>query len=52
VVLKSSFSIPGAITSGIGTATIGTLNRDNYNVVLQALTHSASLGPCPTRTWR
>lgn len=35
--LQSSFSIPGNITSGIGTATIGTLNRDNYNVVLQAL---------------
>ena len=36
--LQSSFTIPGtSITSGAGTATIGTLNRDNYNVVLQAL---------------
>ena len=36
--LKSSFSVPGtSITSGVGTATVGTLNRDNYQVVLQAL---------------
>jgi type II secretory pathway component GspD/PulD (secretin) len=35
--LQSNFSLPGPITTGLGTATIGTLNRDNYNVVLQAL---------------
>jgi general secretion pathway protein D len=35
--LHSNFSLPSAITSGLGTATVGTLNRDTYNVVLQAL---------------
>ncbi|MBF0503702.1 MAG: hypothetical protein HQL14_01240 [Candidatus Omnitrophica bacterium] len=35
--LHSAFSLPGAVTAGVGTATIGTLNRDNYNIVLQAL---------------
>ena len=35
--LNSNFSLPGTITSGLGTAKIGTLSRDNYNVVLQAL---------------
>ena len=38
VTLNSNYTIPGtSITSGVGTATIGTLNRDNYNIVLQAL---------------
>jgi type II secretory pathway component GspD/PulD (secretin) len=35
--LQGSFSLPSSITTGLGTATIGTLSRDNYNVVLQAL---------------
>ncbi len=35
--LSSSFSIPGAITSGVGTASIGTLSSGTYNDVLQAL---------------
>ncbi len=35
--LHSNFSLPSSITTGLGTATIGTLTRDNYNVVLQAL---------------
>jgi MSHA biogenesis protein MshL len=34
--LHSSFNIPNSPTT-IGTATIGTLSRDKYNVVLQAL---------------
>lgn len=37
VTLQSNFSLPSTITSGLGTATIGTLNKDNYNLVLQAL---------------
>jgi len=35
--LASSFSIPGSITSGVGTASIGTLSSGAYNAVLQAL---------------
>ncbi len=35
--LHGNFSLPSSITTGLGTATIGTLNRDTYNVVLQAL---------------
>jgi len=35
--LHGNFPIPAAPTSGIGTATIGTLSRDNYNVVVHAL---------------
>jgi len=35
--LASSFSIPGAITNGVGTASIGTLSSGGYNAVLQVL---------------
>ena len=35
--LASSFSIPGSITNGVGTASIGTLSSGAYNAVLQAL---------------
>jgi len=35
--LHGNYSLPGGVSSSVSTATIGTLNRDNYNVVLQAL---------------
>ncbi len=36
--LQGNFALPGGpITNGVATASIGTLNRDNYRVVLQAL---------------
>ena len=35
--LSSVFPIPGGLTTDVGTASIGTLNSANYDIVLQAL---------------
>jgi general secretion pathway protein D len=37
VALQGNFSLPSSITTGLGTASVGTLSKDNYNVVIQAL---------------
>jgi MSHA type pilus biogenesis protein MshL len=37
VKLGSSFAIPGGVTTGVGTATIGTLSNANFNDAVQAL---------------